>query len=365
MAAQAPELVVNDMRHHVLPLYFSRPIGRFDYVFAKLAALSIALLGLTLLPVLVLFGGRVLAAEDLVAALGDEIGALPGIVGSGVLHAVVLASLGLAICSLAARRAYAAGAVLAVFLIGSVVSGTFQGQPDPRPRVGCAVRESAGHPDGARESLFGGSVTESPVAAANLPLYIYGVATAILLARLAGDPGHPLSASDDVSELSLSGVSRWYGNVVAVNDVTFEVGAGITGLLGPNGAGKTTLLHMMAGFLRRRLARCGSTGRRPGGTPRSIGVIGFVPEREAVYSFLTGRHSCARSARLSGVSRRRRGGRPRHRHGPAARRRKPGDRRLLEGHAPAGQGRRRAGARSADPDPGRAVQRDGSAPAPR
>ena len=52
-----------------------------------------------------------------------------------------------------------------------------------------------------------------------------------------------------MSAIALAGVSRWYGNVVAVNDVSFEVGPGITGLLGPNGAGKTTLLHMMAGFL--------------------------------------------------------------------------------------------------------------------
>ena len=176
-----PELVVNDIRHRVLPLYFSRPIGRFDYVFAKLAALSIALLGLTLLPVLVLFGGRVLAAEDLVAALGDEIGALPGIIGSGVLHAVVLASLGLAICSLAARRAYAAGAVLAVFLIGSVVSGTFQGQADLGLEWVAPFTNPLAILDGAREWLFGGSVAESPVAAADLPLVTYGVATAILL----------------------------------------------------------------------------------------------------------------------------------------------------------------------------------------
>jgi ABC-2 type transport system permease protein len=181
VAAQAPELVVNDIRHRVLPLYFSRPIGRFDYVFAKLAALGIALLGLTLLPVLVLFGGRVLAAEDLVAALGDEIGALPGIVGSGVLHAVVLASLGLAICSLAARRAYAAGAVLAVFLIGSVVSGTFQGQPDLGLEWVAPFANPLAILDGAREWLFGGSVAESPVAAADLPLVTYGLATAILL----------------------------------------------------------------------------------------------------------------------------------------------------------------------------------------
>jgi ABC-2 type transport system permease protein len=181
VAAQAPELVVNDMRHHVLPLYFSRPIGRFDYVFAKLAALSVALLGLTLVPVLVLFGGRVLAAEDLIGALGDEIGALPGIVGSGLMHAVVLASLGLAICSLAARRAYAAGAVLAVFLIGGVVSGTFQEQQTLGLEWVAPFTNPLAILDGAREWLFGGRVAESPVGAADLPLFIYGVATAMLL----------------------------------------------------------------------------------------------------------------------------------------------------------------------------------------
>ncbi|MCV0403262.1 MAG: ABC transporter permease subunit [Chloroflexi bacterium] len=180
IAAQAPELVVNDLRHRVLPLYFSRPIGRADYVAAKLAALSLAVLGLTLLPVLVLFAGRVLAAEDLLGALGDEIGALPAIFGSGLIHAFVLASLGLAICSLAGRRAYAAGAVLAVFLIGGVISGTLQ-------EVGGGLESIAPFTnplailDGTRQWLFGGGVAESPVTGAGVALPIYGLATAVLL----------------------------------------------------------------------------------------------------------------------------------------------------------------------------------------
>ena len=49
--------------------------------------------------------------------------------------------------------------------------------------------------------------------------------------------------------IELSNVSRWYGNVVAVNEVSFTVEAGVTGLLGPNGAGKSTILHMVAGLL--------------------------------------------------------------------------------------------------------------------
>jgi ABC-2 type transport system permease protein len=181
VAAQAPELVVTDMRYRVLPLYFSRPISRLDYAAAKLAALSIALLGLTLLPVLILFLGRVLAAEDLVGALGDEIGALPAIVGSGLLHAVVLASIGLAISSVAGRRAYAAGAVLALFLIGSVMSGTFEAQGGGLETIAPFLNPTA-ILDGTREWLFGGSVADSPVSAAGVPLPFYGVATALLLA---------------------------------------------------------------------------------------------------------------------------------------------------------------------------------------
>ena len=177
IAAQAPELVVNDIRHRVLPLYFSRPIRRIDYVAAKIAALAIGLLAITLAPVLLLFIGRVLSTDDLVAAVGDEIGAMPEIIGSGVIHAVVLASIGLAICSLAGRRAYAAGAVLAVFLIGGVISDSFSenGQDVAGFVSPLAVL------DGTRQWLFGGAVDGAPAATSELPLALYGLAALILV----------------------------------------------------------------------------------------------------------------------------------------------------------------------------------------
>jgi ABC-2 type transport system permease protein len=180
VAAQAPELVVNDIRQRVLPLYFSRPIERFDYAAAKFAALAIGLLALTLVPVLVLFVGRILAATDVLGALGDEAGALRAILGNGIIHAVALASLGLAVSSLAARRAYAAGAVLAVFLIGGVVSAIFAS-----PGIGFEGIAPFLNPlailDGTREWLFGGTVPDSPVASAGVPLWMYGVATVVLV----------------------------------------------------------------------------------------------------------------------------------------------------------------------------------------
>jgi ABC-2 type transport system ATP-binding protein len=101
-----------------------------------------------------------------------------------------------------------------------------------------------------------------------------------------------------VSRILLTDVSRWYGNVVAVNDVSFEVGPGITGLLGPNGAGKTTLLHLMAGFL---APSAGQVRLDETPTWRHSEIyrsIGFVPERESVQSFLTGRQFVLAAARL-------------------------------------------------------------------
>lgn len=104
-----------------------------------------------------------------------------------------------------------------------------------------------------------------------------------------------------MSRITLREVSRWYGNVVAVNDVSFEVGAGITGLLGPNGAGKTTLLHMMAGFLAPSAGDVRIDEEPTWRHPDVYRRIGFVPEREAVHPYLTGRQLVHSSARLQGV----------------------------------------------------------------
>ena len=89
-------------------------------------------------------------------------------------------------------------------------------------------------------------------------------------------------------KVEVRNVSRWYGNVVAVNDVSFTLTPGITGLLGPNGAGKTTILHTMAGLLRPSAGEVLVDGKAPSGNPEIYRTIGLIPEREAVQPFLTG-----------------------------------------------------------------------------
>jgi ABC-2 type transport system ATP-binding protein len=102
--------------------------------------------------------------------------------------------------------------------------------------------------------------------------------------------------------VQLAGVSRWYGNVVAVNEISFELNAGVTGLLGPNGAGKSTLLHLIAGFLAPSTGKVTVDGRPAFGDPEVYRRLGLVPEREAVYPFLTGREFVEANARLQGVA---------------------------------------------------------------
>ena len=99
----------------------------------------------------------------------------------------------------------------------------------------------------------------------------------------------------------LKSASRWYGNVVAVNDVSCTLSPGITGLLGPNGAGKSTILHMMAGLLRPSAGTIEIDGEAPAGNPEIYRRVGLVPEREAVQPFLTGYEFVLMSAKLQGM----------------------------------------------------------------
>jgi ABC-2 type transport system ATP-binding protein len=101
-----------------------------------------------------------------------------------------------------------------------------------------------------------------------------------------------------MSEIELRNVSRWYGNVVAINDITMTIGPGVTGLLGPNGAGKSTLLHLISGFLEPSRGELTVGGTASWRNPDVYRTLGLVPERPAVYSFLTGLEFVRATARL-------------------------------------------------------------------
>jgi ABC-2 type transport system ATP-binding protein len=101
-----------------------------------------------------------------------------------------------------------------------------------------------------------------------------------------------------MSSIDLQQVSRWFGNVVAVNDVTMRLEPGVTGLLGPNGAGKSTLIHMMSGFLEPSAGSVTLDGRPLHRDPEIYRRIGLVPEREEMYDAVSGWRFVLANAKL-------------------------------------------------------------------
>ena len=101
--------------------------------------------------------------------------------------------------------------------------------------------------------------------------------------------------------IRVDGVSRWFGSVVAVSDVSFDVSPGITGLLGPNGAGKTTLLRMITGLAATSSGSITVSGEPVRDNPPLYRRIGVMSEHETVYEFMKGREFVRMMGRLRGV----------------------------------------------------------------
>ena len=101
--------------------------------------------------------------------------------------------------------------------------------------------------------------------------------------------------------LVLEHVSHWYGDVVAVNDISFTVTPGITGLLGPNGAGKSTLLQLAAGVMVPSSGAVRVYGAPADRGPDVYSQLALVPEREALPGMMRARAFVAARAALLGV----------------------------------------------------------------
>jgi ABC-2 type transport system ATP-binding protein len=96
--------------------------------------------------------------------------------------------------------------------------------------------------------------------------------------------------------------SRWYGQVIGLNDVSCEVGPGLTALLGPNGAGKSTFIKMVTGQLRPTTGQVQVLGEAPFANARVLGKLGYCPEIDSFYEEMSGREFVSQLATMSGYS---------------------------------------------------------------
>ncbi len=112
----------------------------------------------------------------------------------------------------------------------------------------------------------------------------------------------PTPAAQAGSLLTFDRVSKWFGDVVAVSDVSFALGEGVTALLGPNGAGKSTVLRLLCGLARPSEGRIHVLGKDPRADVEVLGKIGLVPQQEAMFDQLRPVEFVEAAARLLRVS---------------------------------------------------------------
>lgn len=169
VALVAPEMVSTDRHDRLLPLYFSRPIGRVGYVVAKLLATGLLTLSMSLLPIVVLWLGNGLMATEPLMAMRESLDDLGRIVLTGVLIAFYLGAIGLLISSFTGRKSIAVGIIVLGFVLSeglsAAISEAFQEEPlarwafaiSPSRTIGALV---AGLFD-ARDFTINASATEA------------------------------------------------------------------------------------------------------------------------------------------------------------------------------------------------------------
>jgi ABC-2 type transport system permease protein len=172
-AALAPEMLADDRRDNVLSLYFSRPITRWDYLGAKVAAMSMLMGTIVFGPPLLLYFGLILNADSPVSYFFDNLGTLLKIIGYGVLIAAFFAALGLIVAQFTTRKGIAAAVlIVGTLLLTGIVNGFFEALSDQSWRGYLLFASPLEYINATRIWIFGGDAS-SFTNATDIPGVLY------------------------------------------------------------------------------------------------------------------------------------------------------------------------------------------------
>ena len=109
--------------------------------------------------------------------------------------------------------------------------------------------------------------------------------------------------NQDPPAVLIDQVSKWYGQVIGINDLSLAIDGGVTGVLGPNGAGKSTLFKLMMGRIRPSQGSVRLFGADPWNNTAPYRRVGYVSESEKLYEWMTALDFVTTLARLHGMTR--------------------------------------------------------------
>jgi ABC-2 type transport system permease protein len=174
-AAQAPELFGRDQRHGVIALYFARALRRSDYALGRLLGFVLAVLLVLLLPMAILFLGRVLLSTDIGGAFGANLPNAPPVLAQGLVIAGLYGGLSMAISAYTPRRAYATAGIIALFVLPGLVAGIVIRIGSSLVGTGLVLLSPSTIIDGTNALFFGRSLGEEYFFIA-VPLWAFLVA---------------------------------------------------------------------------------------------------------------------------------------------------------------------------------------------
>ncbi len=259
VAITAPTGLIVDRKQKSLSLYLASPLTRNTYLLAHAAAVAAVLFIVTAGPLLLYFVSLVVqgTGPDGLTGFGSD---LWRILATGIGASLLLAAVALVVGALAERPSIAASSifvgltVMSALTTGAAGAAEFAGDPSS---VGGRPRRSTGAPVSSTTTPASASSSDwaRPAIVAAIVGWI-AICAAITVAL-------PTTGGFPVSVIEVRDLSKWFGDVVAINEVSLDIDRGVTALLGPNGAGKSTLLRVLCGLTRPSQGTVRVLRRRP------------------------------------------------------------------------------------------------------